>query len=73
MAVLWWLQNQSRVLKTFVGNRVATIQRITLPEQWNYVRSEDNPADIPTRGWNGPKFLLATRDEWPKKQIVKSS
>ena len=85
MAVLWWLQNQSRVLKTFVGNRIASIQRITLPEQWNYVRSEDNPADIPTRGlntdelvksrlwWNGPKFLLATKDEWPKKQIVKSS
>ena len=52
MDVLWWLQNQSRALKTFVGNRVASIQRITLPEQWNYVKSEENPADIPTRGLN---------------------
>ena len=72
MYVLWWLQHQIRALKTFAGNHVAGIQRISLPEQWNYVRSEENTADVPTRGlntdelvksrlwWNGPKFLLVT-------------
>lgn len=78
MNVLWWLKNRSQGLKAFVGNRVARIQQKTSPEQWKYVQSKENPADLPTRGltaadlelsefWcNGPAFLYEEKDEWKK-------
>ena len=82
MNVLWWLKNRSWALKTFVGNRVARIQQKTSPEQWKYVQSKENPADLPTRGltaanlelselWsNGPAFLYEEKDEWKKTDII---
>ena len=69
-------------MKTFVGNRVARIQQKTSPEQWKYVQSKENPADLPTRGltaanlelselWsNGPAFLYEEKDEWKKTDII---
>ena len=72
MNVLLWLKNRSRSLKIFVRNRVARIQHKTSPEQWKYVQSKENPADLLTRGlttadlelsepwWNGPAFLLTS-------------
>ena len=45
-----------------------------------YVPSGENPADLPTRGltvpemensklwWNGPDWLMFSRDSWPKWQ-----
>ena len=82
MNVLWWLKNRSRALKTFVGNRVARIQQKTSPEQWKYVQSKENPADLPTRGltateldsselwWKGPTFLYKEKSEWKKADII---
>ncbi len=67
--VLCWIRNDSRALSTFVGNRVAKIQRATSPQQWKFVDSARNAADIPSRGvlasgfhdndlwWSGPDFL----------------
>ena len=71
--VLCWIRNDSRALSTFVGNRVAQIQRSTVISNWKHVESHRNPADLPSRGalaatfanstlwWNGPAFL--TNDE----------
>ncbi|GFV62820.1 integrase catalytic domain-containing protein [Trichonephila clavipes] len=68
MIVLSWIRKESYQLKTFVANRIATIQEMTSSEQWRYVATEDNPADFVSRGmdslklktcelwWNGPKF-----------------
>ncbi|XP_025405599.1 uncharacterized protein LOC112679881 [Sipha flava] len=65
--VLGWLNSQSIRLKTYVSNRVTQILDLCEPTQWNYVRSEENPADICSRGlrprqmqgavlwWNGPE------------------
>ncbi|GFW72447.1 hypothetical protein TNCV_3796751 [Trichonephila clavipes] len=65
--------------KTFVANRIATIQEMTSSEQWRYVATEDNPADFVSRGmdslklktcelwWNGPKFLMS--NQYPQRQI----
>ncbi len=73
--VLCWIRNDSRALSTFVGNRVAQIQRATLISNWRHVESHRNPADLPSRGalaasfasnslwWNGPRFL--TNEESP--------
>jgi hypothetical protein len=67
--VLSWLQLQLSSLKTFVANRVSQIQSLTDPKEWCHVPSEQNPADILSRGrippqlnqsslwWHGPQFL----------------
>ncbi len=70
--VLCWIRNDSRALSTFVGNRVAQIQRSTIIQNWRHVESSRNPADLPSRGilaasfaenplwWRGPDFLEGT-------------
>ncbi|GFW28521.1 integrase catalytic domain-containing protein [Trichonephila clavipes] len=80
--VLAWIQKEPNLLKTFVANRVATIQHLTNAEQWHHVSSEQNPADLVSRGldpssllnnslwWNGPKFLM-TKD-FPEKNTLSS-
>ncbi|GFY03808.1 integrase catalytic domain-containing protein [Trichonephila clavipes] len=72
-------KEESYQLKTFVANRIATIQEMTSSEQWRYVATEDNPADFVSRGmdslklktcelwWNGPKFLMS--NQYPQRQI----
>ncbi|GFY12677.1 integrase catalytic domain-containing protein [Trichonephila clavipes] len=79
MIVLSWIRKESYQLKTFVANRIATIQEMASSEQWRYVATEDNPADFVSRGmdsiklktcelwWNGPKFLMS--NQYPQRQI----
>ena len=83
--VLWWLRNASRRFKPFVANRVAEIQSLSSSNQWRYVSTENNPADLATRGvtasglacseicWQGPKFLKKPESEWPENLIKASS
>jgi len=47
---LGWLKSQGIRLKSYVSNRVAQILDLCEATQWNYVRSEENPADICSRG-----------------------
>ena len=75
--VLWWVRGRSRSFKPFVTNRVCEIQTRSNPEQWRYVPTTLNPADILSRGikavalancekwWRGPEFLRQTEDSWP--------
>ncbi|GFY33245.1 uncharacterized protein TNCV_1240951 [Trichonephila clavipes] len=67
--VLAWIQRSPEQLKTFIGNRIKIIQRLTQNRQWNHVSSNENPADLISRGlnasdisskqlwWHGPDFL----------------
>ncbi|XP_057666035.1 uncharacterized protein LOC130899884 [Diorhabda carinulata] len=48
--VLWWLNTEPALLKTFVANRVADIQGKSKIENWQHVKSEHNAADIISRG-----------------------
>ena len=48
--VLWWVRGRSREFKLFVSNRVGEIQSSTDPDQWRYVPTSVNPADILSRG-----------------------
>ncbi|CAG9137953.1 unnamed protein product [Plutella xylostella] len=48
--VLAWLSTSPSVLKQFVRNRVGEIQDVTCNQQWSYVPSKQNPADLVSRG-----------------------
>ncbi|XP_040077158.1 uncharacterized protein LOC120849101 [Ixodes scapularis] len=47
--VLGYIHNQTRRFYVYVGNRVERIRKSTQPEQWHYVRTDSNPADLATR------------------------
>ena len=69
MIVLAYLQVDSKQYHTFAGNRVARIRSHSEASQWRHVPSEQNPADLASRGtlsvahlagsewFNGPKSL----------------
>ncbi|GFX42823.1 integrase catalytic domain-containing protein [Trichonephila clavipes] len=56
--------------KTFVANRVSKIHQLSSRDQWHHIASEQNPADVLSRGllseelrddslwWYGPELLL---------------
>ena len=79
--VLWWLRTH-RELDVFVGNRVCRVLDGSRVEQWFHVKTNENPADIPTRGmsgkklagcklwWEGPSFLRSPRTSWPAQPEV---
>ncbi|GFT62567.1 hypothetical protein TNCV_2111081 [Trichonephila clavipes] len=48
--VLAWIKKPLVQLKTFVRNRVSIIQELTESDFWKQVNSENNPADILSRG-----------------------
>ena len=67
--VLGYIRNDARRFHVFVANRVQQIRDSSSPSQWQYVRTEENPADEASRGvfprnlvnnshWlKGPPFL----------------
>lgn len=66
--VLGYICNDSKRFYVYVHNRVHRIRQTTTPEQWHYVISEQNPADLATRSvpasqlmdtmwFKGPDFL----------------
>ncbi|XP_011174666.2 uncharacterized protein LOC105206911 [Solenopsis invicta] len=77
--VLHWLNTTPHLLKTYIANRVATIQEITGSHEWRHVRTADNPADAISRGqlpfnflrnraWStGPTWLIRSESEWPNE------
>ena len=75
--VLGWIKKSAHLLKTFVANRVSKIQDLTANYTWKYIPTNDNPADIVSRGslptelkknsiwWHGPSFLNQPKENWP--------
>ncbi|GFT16565.1 integrase_H2C2 domain-containing protein [Trichonephila clavipes] len=73
--VLSWIKTPPHLLKTFVANRVAKIQELTVNFSWHHISSENNPADIVSRGlsvsdlinsplwWKGPDPSIFKNDE----------
>ena len=68
-------------MKTFVANRVSEIQNKSKQTAWKWVPSEENPADLPSRGiWplnpdqqslycKGPTWLPYL-EKWPKQPQI---
>ena len=66
--VLGYIRSESKRFYLYVANRVEIIRSISNPDQWRFVESKDNPADIATHGktpldlknslwFRGPDFL----------------
>ena len=65
---LAWISATTRTLKDSISYTVANIQREVPSTAWNYIKTDQNPADIASRGmsakdlanstlwWNGPDF-----------------
>ncbi|GBM33620.1 hypothetical protein AVEN_203665-1 [Araneus ventricosus] len=54
---LSWIDTPPHLLKTFVSNRVAQIQELTKEYHWSHITSNNNPADLLSRGIDA-QFLL---------------
>lgn len=77
---LCWIRGESSKWKTFVANRVSEIRSLTSYQDWNYVKSTDNPADLLSRGttiavlensdlwWYGPVWLSQDNFTWNTKE-----
>lgn len=77
--VLYWIYGRSQRFKTFEANRIGEIQENVPPEKWAHVISEENPADVGSRGitpeeitahnlwWNGPSWLNEDTLNWHPK------
>ena len=79
--VLHYLRNTSSRYATFVAYRIRQIRELTLASQWYYVPTDDNPADIGSRGTEasspklstwlyGPGWLKLSENEWPQSNDV---
>ena len=79
--VLKQIFDQTTAPRGFVGNRIARIQDETSIDEWRYVPSSLNPADLITRGiradetekWaffhKGPEFLRDAEERWPEMTV----
>ena len=66
---LWWITGTEKEYKQFIQNRVVEIRKLIDPNSWRHVPTNQNPADVLSRGclaselkemrswWYGPKFL----------------
>jgi hypothetical protein len=50
---LAWLRRLPHTCKSFVANRVSATQNMWSSGSWKYVPTEDNPADLASRGCSG--------------------
>ena len=74
-----WLSKPPSSWETYVANRIAKIHGLVPNIKWRHVPTQDNPADLGTRGcdphtlaqnslwWQGPAWLTKTPSEWPRK------
>jgi hypothetical protein len=81
MNVLYWIRGKGRQFRPFVANRIGEIQSLTDPEQWQYIHTKKNPADLCSRAvsakelskselwWHSPTFLKLNDQEWPRRKI----
>lgn len=73
--VLYWIRNHQRRYNVYVANRVGDILRATEKNEWRWVPTAQNPADLATKHgerddddlwWHGPTFLQEEEDKWPE-------
>nr|CAI5826088.1 unnamed protein product [Callosobruchus analis] len=76
MIALAWIDNNPTKWKTFIANRVSEIQSLTNTTDWHHVKSQENPADLLSRGttvnalshsdlwWFGPAWLQTNNQNW---------
>ena len=77
MNAICWIKSETKMLKVFAANRVSKILAESLRENWHWTSTDQNPADLATRGqtasqlvdndlWKrGPEFLSKDKESWP--------
>ncbi|XP_047489108.1 uncharacterized protein LOC125039313 [Penaeus chinensis] len=83
-SVLKCIANSTTRYHTFVANRLTTIHEGSNVEDWHYIASDLNPADLASRGmhgncdeekisrwFQGPEFLSKPMSEWPESRNFK--
>ena len=77
--VLRYIHNTATRFQTYVANRLELLHTLTAVNQWRYVPTCENPADIASRGlspvkaknadlwFHGPKFFRDVTSDWPKQ------
>nr|CAI5845055.1 unnamed protein product [Callosobruchus analis] len=82
MIALAWIDNNPTKWKTFIANRVSEIQSLTNTTDWHHVKSQENPADLLSRGttvnalshsdlwWFGPAWLQTNNQNWEISEPV---
>ena len=62
---LGWLNTSPQKLKTFIPNRVTdTVKQVPCAHR-NYVKTDDNPADVASQGQT-PKELILNEQRWSR-------
>ena len=77
--VLKYIKNQNKRFHVYVSNRVSRIRESSSPDQWRYVNTAENPADMLTRcttasklgtKWTeGPAWLRHYKSTWPTADL----
>ncbi|XP_055314000.1 uncharacterized protein LOC129575097 [Sitodiplosis mosellana] len=79
--VLSWIRGDPNRWAVFVSNRIHRILTSTDIKDWRHVVSNDNVADLNSRGltvtqlrdstlwWNGPAWLSLPANEWPNSPL----
>ncbi|XP_064639582.1 uncharacterized protein LOC135494836 [Lineus longissimus] len=79
MVVLGYIANDAKHFHIYVANRVQKIRDNTAVEQWRHIATDNNPADLTSRGanarelidsqlwWKGPAFLSTLKPLSPCK------
>ncbi|XP_071092701.1 uncharacterized protein [Haliotis cracherodii] len=80
--VIHYINSEKKRFPVFVANRVRLIRDFSSPDQWKYIDTYDNPADVASRGtttakllqddkwFKGPVFLRTPETEWTIKQLL---
>ncbi|GFS93158.1 integrase catalytic domain-containing protein [Nephila pilipes] len=77
--VLTWITRREQ-WSVFVTNRISEIRKLTTSEDWLHISTDQNPADILSRGcgpkqlqkckwWQGPAWLQNPKKQWPKSAV----
>ncbi|KAJ3641834.1 hypothetical protein Zmor_028307 [Zophobas morio] len=76
-----WIHTSANSLKMIVGNRISEVTTLTKPNGWRHINSENNAADIVSRGahpseiiqnpiwFNGSEFLKSPENQWPQSHL----
>ena len=57
MVVIRYIRNTSTRFQTFVANRLAVIREGSEPDEWRYINTKHNPADLASRGLSANDIL----------------
>jgi hypothetical protein len=80
--VLQWIRTDPRSHTAFVANRLGEIDELTSLDDWKWVPTKSNPADIATRDgdlpdlrpeslwFQGPAFIVEGENAWPEDKTV---